>query len=155
MFGKNEIITLILAASPVLELRGAIPFAIANHLPLSKAYFLSIIGNLLPVIPLFLFFKYIFKKLRSVKFIGDFLNWWFKRVEKKSKFVSTYGFLGLVLFVSIPFPTTGAWTGTLVANLLKFSFLKTFLGVFIGVLIAGILVSLATQGVLRLWFIFI
>jgi uncharacterized membrane protein len=150
MLGRSEIITLILAASPVLELRGALPYALTQGVPLLEGYILSVIGNMLPVVPLFLFFKYLFEKLRRTRFLGRILSWWFLSVEKKSNFVSTYGFLGLVILVSIPFPTTGAWTGTFVANLLKFNLLKTLFACFLGVLIAGVLVSLATLGIVSL-----
>ncbi|RKY34028.1 MAG: ligand-binding protein SH3 [Candidatus Omnitrophota bacterium] len=154
MLKESEIITIALAASPVLELRGAIPFAIAKGLSPLKSYFLSIIGNMLPVVPLYLFFNYLFHKLKDVPFLGNLLTRWFKVVERKSKLISTYGIIGLILFVAIPFPTTGAWTGTFVANLLKFNILKTLLSILLGIMIAGILVELATQGVIKLWLLF-
>jgi len=139
MLKESEIITIALAASPVLELRGAIPFAIAKGLSPLKSYFLSIIGNMLPVVPLYLFFNYLFHKLKDVPFLGNLLTRWFKVVERKSKLISTYGIIGLILFV---------------ANLLKFNILKTLLSILLGIMIAGILVELATQGVIKLWLLF-
>ena len=144
---RDEVLTVLLAASPIVELRGAIPFAIVNGLPLFKSYILSILGNMLPVVPLFFLFDFLFKKLIRVKIIGKVLSWWFAKIEKKSRKVSLWGYLGLIVFVAIPFPTTGAWTGTLVARLLNFSLSKTVLAVFCGVLFSGIIVSLATLGV--------
>ncbi len=154
MLKESEIITIALAASPIVELRGAIPFAIAKGLSPLKSYLLSIIGNMLPVIPLYLFFSYLFHKLKDVPFLGNFLKQWFTIAEKKSKLISTYGVIGVILFVGIPFPTTGAWTGTFIANLLRFNILKTILSILLGVMTAGIIVELATQGVIRLWFLF-
>jgi len=144
---RAEVLTVLLAASPVVELRGAIPFAVVNGLPLFKSYILSILGNMLPVIPLFFLFDFLFKKLIKFKIIGKALSWWFASIKKKSKEISIWGYLGLIIFVAIPFPTTGAWTGTFVARLLNFSLSKTVLAVFCGVLFSGIIVSLATLGV--------
>ena len=144
---RIEVLTLFLAASPILELRGAIPFAVMNGLPLFKSYLLSVSGNMLPVVPLFFLFDFLFKKLIKFKILGNILKWWFSKIEKKSKKVSVWGYLGLVIFVAIPFPTTGAWTGTFVARLLNFSLFQTFLAIFCGVLFSGIIVSLATLGV--------
>jgi len=144
---RVEVLTVLLAASPVVELRGAIPFAIVNGLPLFKSYILSVLGNMLPVVPLFFLFDFLFKKLIKFKIIGKALSWWFASIKKKSKEISIWGYLGLIVFVAIPFPTTGAWTGTLVARLLNFSLFKTLLAVLCGVLFSGIIVSLATLGV--------
>lgn len=148
MLSEIKLMTVLIAASPVLELRGAIPYALAHEVPLAQSYVLSIAGNLLPVIPLFFFYKILFNRLKNAPGIGKFLRWWNRRIELKSDMVKTYGFIGLILFVAIPFPTTGAWTGTLVAALLKFRFSKAFGGIILGVLIAGGIVTLATQGVL-------
>jgi len=144
---KIEILTVLLAASPVVELRGAVPFAIVNGLSLSKSYILSVSGNMLPVVPLFFLFDFLFKKLIKVKIIGKFLKWWFTKLKKNSKKVSIWGYLGLIMFVAIPLPTTGAWSGTLVARLLNFTLSETILAVFLGVIISGIVVSFATLGV--------
>ncbi len=154
MLSEIKLTTVLIAASPVLELRGAIPYAAAHGIGTIESYLLSIGGNLLPVIPLFFFYKVLFNRLKDAPLIGKFFQWWDRRIELKSNLVKTYGFIGLILFVAIPFPTTGAWTGTLVAALLKFRFFKAFAGIILGVLIAGCLVTLATQGVLRIGSIF-
>ncbi|MCK4912245.1 MAG: small multi-drug export protein [Candidatus Omnitrophica bacterium] len=142
------------AALPIFELRGAIPIG-CNILGISaigKVYFLSILGNLVPVLPLLLFFKYFFHHLENIKFIGKFFKWWFCRVEKKSKLIERWGFWGLVLFVAIPLPVTGAWTGTVAANLFEIKVKRAFLAILLGVVIAGVIVSLIVSGIVQLWF---
>jgi len=144
---SKEVVVILIAALPVFELRLAIPLAVMKfNLPLVKVYFLSLLGNMLPVFPLLFFFKYFFHKLENVKFIGGFLRWWFRRVEKKSKIVEKWGFWGLVLFVAIPLPVTGAWTGTVAATLFEVGVKKAFLAILIGVAFAGVIVSLIVQG---------
>lgn len=139
------------ATLPIFELRGAIPLGVKIlNLSIYKVYFLSILGNILPVLPLLLFFKFFFHKLENIKFVGKFFSWWFRRVEKKSESVKRWGFWGLVLLVAIPLPVTGAWTGTVAANLLEIKTKKAFLAILIGILIAGLIVSLVVKGVLGL-----
>ncbi|MCK4520059.1 MAG: small multi-drug export protein [Candidatus Omnitrophica bacterium] len=147
MVGVNELKVIGVAALPVLELRWAIPFGykLFGVSALYKVYFLSLLGNLIPVLPLLLFFKYFFHHLQNIKFVGKFFEWWFHRVEKKSKLVERWGFWGLVLFVAIPMPVTGAWTGTAAATLFELSTRKAFLAILIGVAIAGIIVSLVAN----------
>ena len=119
-------------------------------MPLVKVYCLSLVGNLIPVIPLLLFFKYFFHRLEDIKFLGKFFHWWFARVEKKSKIVERWGFWGLVCFVAIPLPVTGAWTGTAAATLFEVKTKKAFLAILIGVSIAGVIVSLVVTGIFNL-----
>ncbi len=142
LFSK-EIATIFIAALPILELRAAIPVGIIKfHLSIPKVYLLSLLGNLLPVIPLLFFFKYFFHKLKNIKLIGKFFKWWFESVKRRSKIVERWGFWGLVLFVSIPLPITGAWTGTVAATLFDIKIRKAFLAITIGVLLAGVIVTL-------------
>lgn len=150
----QEAVVALVAALPIFELRGAIPLGVSLGMSLSKVYFLSLLGNLLPVLPLLLFFKYFFYKLEGAKFLGKFFKWWFRRVEQKSEIVERWGFWGLVIFVAIPLPVTGAWTGTVAATLFEIRIKKAFLAISIGVAIAGVVVSLVVKGVLALWFIF-
>ena len=148
----KELAVLIVASLPVFELRGAVPVGVSLGLPLLKVYFLSLLGNLIPVLPLLLFFRCFFVKLENVKILGKFLKWWFRRVERKSKVVDKWGFWGLVLFVAIPLPVTGAWTGAVAATLFEMRIRKAFLAILIGVAIAGVIVSLVVKGVLTLGF---
>lgn len=139
------------AALPIFELRGAIPLGFSLGIPLSRLYLLALLGNLIPVLPLLLFFKYFFHHLENIKFIGKFFRWWFRRVEKKSKLVERWGFWGLVLFVAIPLPITGAWTGTAAATLFEIKVKRAFLAILLGIAIAGVIVSLIVSGVVQLW----
>ncbi|MCF7873920.1 MAG: small multi-drug export protein [Candidatus Omnitrophica bacterium] len=145
---KEELIVVGVATLPIFELRGSIPLGVSFGLSIYKVYFLSVLGNLIPVLPLLLFFKFFFHKLEKVKFVGKFFSWWFRRVEKKSESVKKWGFWGLVLLVAIPLPVTGAWTGTVAANLLEIKTKKAFLAILIGVLIAGLVVSSVVKGII-------
>jgi len=157
LFSK-EIVIILVAALPIFELRLAIPLGIIKfNLPVAEVYFLSLIGNLIPVIPLLLFFKYFFHRLENLQFLGRFFRWWFRRVERKSKIVDKWGFWGLVLFVAIPLPVTGAWTGTVAATLFEIKVKKAALAIAIGVALAGVVVtvlSLLAADSLRGWLAF-
>lgn len=148
----------LMALLPVFELRLAIPVGILYfHFPLPRVFILALLGNLIPVIPLLLFFRYFFHKLTAVKIIGPFFRWWFKSVEGRSKAVRKWGFWGLVLFVAVPLPVTGAWTGSVAATLIELDTRRSFLAIALGVMMAGVLVSLISilvPEVIRLWFTF-
>lgn len=137
----SQPLTVVLAAAlPIFELRLAIPLGLIRFdLPVAQVYFLALLGNILPVIPLLLFFKYFFHHLEKVRFFGPFFKWWFARVERKSKLVERWGFWGLILFVAVPLPVTGAWTGTVAATLFKINPCKAFVAILIGVAIAGVI----------------
>jgi len=140
LFSK-EVVVVLLAALPIFELRLSIPIAVLKfNMPAQKAFLLSILGNMLPVIPLLLFLRWAVARLEHLRFVGKILMWWFKKAESKSKVIETYGFWGLVLFVAIPFPGTGAWTGCVAATLFNFKLLRATTAVFIGVVIAGVVV---------------
>jgi uncharacterized membrane protein len=148
---KQELMVIGVATLPIFELRGSIPLGVkVFELSIYKVYFLSVLGNLIPVIPLLLFFRIFFHKLEKMQFVGRFFSWWFRRVERKSESVKRWGFWGLVLLVAIPLPVTGAWTGTVAANLLELRFKKSFFAILIGILIAGLIVSLVVKGILGL-----
>ncbi|MCP4653176.1 MAG: small multi-drug export protein [Candidatus Omnitrophica bacterium] len=144
---RSKWLILLIAASPLVELRGAIPIGIAKGFNVWQVFGLALLGNTLPILPLLFFLKWAQKKLEAVKGIGKILRWWFDRVERKSKVVEKYGFWGLVLFVSIPLPGTGVWSGSVAATLLEFKTAKAFFAIFIGMAIAACLVTLASLGV--------
>ena len=127
---------------PIIELRGAIPIGAAIGLPWYLNMIVSIIGNMLPVPFILLFsvkaFEFMKKHNIMVKFIEKIEN----RAKKRSEGLATGEFIGLMLFVAIPFPGTGAWTGALIAALLQFDRKKSFLYILFGVLIAAALVTL-------------
>ena len=141
----NEIITVIVAALPVSELRGAIPLAVLGFkILLAKALLLSVLGNLIPIIPLLLFLQPVSERLRRFRLWSKFFDYLFERTRRKASLVEKYEFLGLVLFVAMPLPITGAWTGCIAASLFKIRFRYAFLAISIGVLIAAIIVSTIT-----------
>lgn len=141
----EEMVTIIVAALPVSELRGAIPLGVFTlKEPLSKVFFLSILGNLIPVIPLLLFLKPVSEKLRRFRLWRKFFDYLFERTKKKAAIVEKYEALGLVLFVAIPLPVTGAWTGCIAASLFKIRLRYALAAISLGVLIAAMIVSAIT-----------
>jgi len=147
---NKEIAVIVLAALPVSELRGAIPLALALGFSPLKAYVLSYIGNLIPVIPLLFLLQPIVYKFRHIKIVKRFFDWLFERTRRKAALVERFEALGLILFVAIPLPVTGAWTGCMAATLFKIRFRYAFLAIIAGVMIAGFIVlgvCLAGKGV--------
>ena len=142
---RTEIITLLLAMAPISELRGAIPYAWSQGMNHTLAYVLSVIGNILPVVPLLLFLGPVSKFLRKFRLFDKFFSWWFSHTLRRSRLVEKYEALGLVLFVMIPLPVTGAWTGSVAAFLLGIRFRFAFPAIILGVILAGAIVTFATQ----------
>ena len=142
----EEILKVILiAASPIAELRAAIPLAILTFdFPWYHALLLAIIGNLLPVPFILLFLEAATRLLSRVPLFKKWLDWLFERTRKRGKIIQRYKRIGLVLFVAIPLPVTGAWTGSLAAVLFGVSFNHAFLSILAGVIIAGIIVTCLT-----------
>lgn len=149
----NALLTFLIAMVPVIELRGALPFGVARGLPLPLALSCAILGNLLPIPFIILFIRRIFSWLRQR---SPRLNTWVNRMEdramSKADRVQRYAFWGLCLFVAIPLPGTGAWTGALIAALLEIPTKRAFLAITLGVLIAALIVSTLTYGVGALFF---
>ncbi len=142
---SKELAVLIISALPVVELRLALPVAIIGlEMPWYYALPLAIIGNLLPVPIILLFLDAISRCLSKIGFLERFLRWLFEHTRKRGRIVEKYERIGLALFVAIPLPVTGAWTGSLVAVLFGLKFRHAFLSIFIGVLIAGVIVTCAT-----------
>lgn len=146
---------LLMAMLPIVELRGALPLALTYyHLDIFPAYFLSVVGNLLPVIFILLFIGPLSDWLiKNVPGFDKFFTWLFKRTRNKiAKQYERYGLLALIIFVATPLPMTGAWTGALAAWLFGIKNDRAFLAIVLGVLIAGLIVLLATTGILNLLF---
>lgn len=141
----KELITVIVAALPVSELRGSIPLAILTlKEPVLKVFFLSILGNLIPVIPLLIFLEPLTKRLRRFEIWRKFFDHLFARTRRKAAIVEKYEALGLSLFVAIPLPITGAWTGCIAASLFKIKFRYAFLAITLGVCLAAVIVTAVT-----------
>lgn len=133
---------------PIIELRGSIPMAFAFGLPWWQAFIISVVGNLLPVPFILLLINIVIKWMANskIKFFNKIANFLLEKVEKNRERIEKYSFWGLCLFVAIPFPATGAWTGSLVAAVIGMKPLKAFLSAVIGVLIAGVVVTLIVYG---------
>jgi uncharacterized membrane protein len=150
---------------PIVELRGAIPFGLSNlmggPLELVPLYILCILGNMLPVPFIFFFARKILvwgaerKWSKAFNWLGKFFKWILKKGEKGGKKLTAKTgqsvYIALLLFVGIPLPGTGAWTGTLAASLLDLDFKKSVISIMLGVLLAGIIMSLGSFGIFSLF----
>lgn len=136
---------------PLIELRGAIPVSQALGLPIIPSYIVSIIGNMIPVPIIYLFARKVLEWGQDKKLIGGICRFFLTKgtnAGKKMQEKAGHGlFIALMLFVGIPLPGTGAWTGTLAASLLDMDFKETTVAVMAGVLIAGVIMALASLGV--------
>ena len=138
----KEALVLLLAALPISELRGAIPAGFAFGFSPLKSFYIAFIGNVIPVIPLLLFLKPVSEFLRKMPVLSKFFNWLFERTKKRAAIVERLEAIGLILFVAIPLPITGAWTGCVAASLFKVRFRYAFPAIVAGITIAGIIVTL-------------
>jgi len=144
---NHYFLTLLVAAVPVIELRGAIPYGIAMGLTPWETFIAAIIGNLLPVPFIMLLIRRIFDFLRKRPFWESKIEHLEKKAHLKGKVVKKYRTPGLILLVAIPLPGTGAWTGALVASLLDIRMRTAIPAIFAGLLIAGIIVLTVSCGV--------
>lgn len=142
VLNKAALMTLLVAMVPVLELRGAIPVGLAGGLHYWEAFLLAFIGNLLPVPFLILFARGMLRWLsRTFRFMKRFTDFIETRAVAKAERINRYQLLGLMLLVAIPLPGTGAWTGALVAAVLKLRMRLALPAIALGLLIAGVIVS--------------
>ncbi len=147
-----ELIVVIISMIPVVELRGSIPVAILLfNIPWLEAAVLSIIGNMIPVPFLLLLIDWFLGLISKVKPGRKFTEWLFTRTRRKGKSIEKYEEIGLVVFVGIPLPGTGGWTGALAANIFGLRFWRSMLFIFLGVIMAAIIVTaLSLMGALAL-----
>lgn len=148
----SALITFIMGMTPIVELRGAIPYGAAAGLPLWECFWLAAAGNMLPVPFIMLLIRRVFAWLRRGAWWGPKIDALERRAHLKGRVVQKYRLVGLAILVAIPLPGTGAWTGALVASLLDIRMRYALPAIAVGVLIAGVLVTLATGGVIRLFF---
>ncbi len=136
----RELITLIVAALPLAELRGSIPLALAMKMSPVNAFVWSIIGNSLIIAPTLFLLEPVSNALRRFVLWRKFFDWLFERTKKKADVIQKYEALGLMIFVAIPLPMTGAWSGCVAASLFKIKFRYAFAAIFLGVVLAGAIV---------------
>ncbi len=147
---KAIILTFLISMVPVIELRGGLPFGVAQGLAPLYAALVSIVGNLLPIPFLLKLVPKIFDFLRDKKYTRKLIAWLEKKAEKNRKTIDKYGWLGLYILVAIPLPGTGAWTGALVSSCFKMKFWPSMAAIIVGVLTAGTIVLGITYGVTSL-----
>ena len=147
-FGK-ELIVFIISLMPILELRGGLIAASLMNLNPVSSYIISIIGNIIPVPFILWLINYILDFMRNNKKLKKIAKWLDKKVEKHKGQIEKYGFWGLVLFVGIPLPGTGAWTGCLIAACLEMDRKKAFVAAMLGILIASIIMMFISFGLLK------
>ncbi len=143
-----EAVTFIVSLMPLLECRGGIIVGRLLGLSLGSTIFFSVIGNIVPIPFILLFIKKIFSWLRPTKFFGSIVTKLENRAMNKSNALDKGEFLGLMLFVGIPLPGTGAWTGALIASLLGIDIKKASVSILIGIAMATTIVSLIMYGIL-------
>ncbi|NLV51561.1 MAG: small multi-drug export protein [Clostridiales bacterium] len=137
---------------PVVELRGAIPFGMALGLPFWQVLLAALIGNILPIPFIILFIRKVFQFLRKrFAFLEKLIDKIESKAMGKAEKVQKYELIGLCIFVAIPLPGTGAWTGALIAALLDIRMRRAVPSIFIGVLIAAVIVSITSYGIASLF----
>lgn len=150
LFGgiSKDLIIFIISLMPILELRGGMLAASLLHVEFVRAVTICVIGNVLPIPIVLLFLEFVldlFEKWNPTKKI---VKWLEKKVDSKREQIDKYGYWGLILFVGIPLPGTGAWTGSLLAVMLGLDKKRSFLCILVGVVLAAIIMSILSYGVL-------
>lgn len=152
---KKYLIVFLISMVPLIELRGAIPYAVGFNLPTVPSYIVAVIGNMIPVPFIYLFARKVLEWGKDRRFIGGFCTWCLRKGEKGgAKLQAKAGrglYVALLLFVGIPLPGTGAWTGTLAASFLNMDFKKSVLAVLAGVVLAGVIMLLASLGIFSIF----
>lgn len=136
---------------PLIELRGAIPVSQGLGLPILPSYVVAVVGNMVPVPFIYLFARKVLEWGADKPLIGKFFSWCLEKGKKGGQKLQEKAgkglFIALLLFVGIPLPGTGAWTGTLAASILDMDFKSSVMAVMLGVLLAGIIMGIASMGV--------
>ena len=148
---KKYIWVFLISMVPLIEIRGAMPYAVGFNLPLVPSIIVAVIGNMLPVPFIFLFARKVLEWGKDKKVIGKFFTWCLEKGHKGGEKLQAKAgrglYIALLLFVGIPLPGTGAWTGTLAASLLDMDFRKSVVYIMAGVLLAGAIMLAASLGV--------
>ena len=148
-FGK-EMLVFIISMLPLLELRGGLIAAVLLGLEPFAGFTASILGNILPLPFILLFLEKILEMMSESKFkkIRNIAKWIYKKADKNKSQIEKYGYIGLIIFIGIPIPGTGAWTGCLIAALLKLNRKKAFLSAILGVLLSSLIMMIVSYGIL-------
>ena len=146
---KHYVISILISMVPLIELRGALPYALANGIPTLPAYIVCMVANMLPVPVIFFFARKVLEWGKDKKYIGRFFTFCLEKGHKageklKQKAGKRGLFIALLLFVGIPLPGTGAWTGTLAASILDMDFKSSVIAVLLGVLLAAIIMGVGS-----------
>ena len=148
---KKYLIVFLISMVPLIELRGAIPYAVGFGLPIVPSILVALVGNMLPVPFIFLFARRILEWGKDKNYIGGFFTWCLEKGEKGGRKLEAKAGRGLywalLLFVGIPLPGTGAWTGTLAASILNMDFKKSVVYILLGLLLAAAIMLAASLGV--------
>lgn len=145
----HQLITALISMIPLLELRGSILVGGTLNLPFVQTFIAAVIGNMVPIPFILLFIEKIFDWMKKVKYLDKIALTIEEKAMSKSDQIQKYGYLGLFLFVAIPLPGTGAWTGSLLAVLFRLKRWKSLGAIFFGVLVAGFIMSLLGYGLLN------
>ena len=146
---KHYLTAFLISMVPLIELRGALPYALANGIPTLPAYIVCMVGNMLPVPVIFFFARRVLEWGADKKVIGPFFRWCLEKGHKagrklQEKAGSRGLFIALMLFGGIPLPGTGAWTGTLAASILDMDFKTSVLAVLLGVMLAAVIMGVGS-----------
>ena len=148
---KKYLIVFLISMVPLIELRGAIPYAVGFGLPIVPSILVAMVGNMLPVPFVFLFARKVLEWGKDKKVIGKFFTWCLEKGEKGGRKLEAKAgrglYIALLLFVGIPLPGTGAWTGTLAASILDMDFKKSVIYILLGLLLAAAIMLAVSLGV--------
>lgn len=144
----KEVIVFIISMLPILELRGGLLAAAILDLDFVPGFIISILGNILPIPIVLLFLDKILRWLEKYKVTKNFVKKIENKILSKKKQIEKYGYIGLILFVGIPLPGTGAWTGSALAVLLNMNKKKSFVYIMLGIILASIIMSILSYGIL-------
>lgn len=145
---SQRLVTFLYAMTPIGELRLAIPYGIfAAKLPWQEAVAISVIGNFVPVLPFLVFLEYFSEKIMKYERLGRLFDWAFERTRRRSALVERFEAVGLVLFVGVPLPFTGAWSGCIAAFLFRIRWRLALPCIAMGILMAAFIVTLVCKGV--------
>ena len=145
---NKDIIIFIISLMPILELRGGMLAATLLKVPYIKGLVICVIGNILPIPFVLLLLEKILELFEKWSVTRKVVRWLEKKAQSKRAQIDKYGYFGLILFVGIPLPGTGAWTGSLVAIMLGLDRKKSFICIMIGVILASIIMSILSYGIL-------